>query len=94
MLGFRKIAKELGSFDIAISFRRTITSKVFLFFIKAKRKYRYKRYTKDEIHQVIRYNDFINQVTDRFTDPSNLKLYHKKINFTKPTLGINPGALP
>ena len=92
VFALKRVAKSLGKFDIALSFRRTITSKIFLFFVKAKKKYHYKRYTKDEIHQVIRYNDFINKIVKKETKPANLKLYYTKIEYKKPTLGINPGA--
>jgi heptosyltransferase-2 len=86
------LAKSLGSFDIALSFRRTFTSKFFLFFVKAKIKQNYKRYTKKEIHQVIRYNDFVNQTLKIDTTPKNLKLYFQPKKYKKRTLGINPGA--
>ena len=87
-----KIAKSLGQFEIALSFRRTITSKFFIFFLDAQKKDNYKRYTKDEKHQVIRYNDFINKSLNTNYMPSNLKLYFTPKIYTKPTLGINPGA--
>ena len=87
-----KIAKSLNSFDIAFSFRRTPASRFFLFFIRSKRRFYYKRYTKNEIHQVIRYNDFVNRSLDLDFYPSKLKLYYKANRFEKPTLGINPGA--
>jgi heptosyltransferase-2 len=86
------LAKSLGSFDIALSFRRTFTSKFFLFFVKAKIKQNYKRYTKKEIHQVIRYNDFVNRALNIKTTPKNLKLYFQPKEYEKKTLGINPGA--
>ena len=87
-----KIAKSLGTFDFAFSFRKTLSSKIFLFFLSAEKKFSYQRYTKDQLHQVIRYNDFINRALNRNLKPSNLKLYYKPKQFLKPTLGINPGA--
>ncbi|HIP11883.1 MAG TPA: glycosyltransferase family 9 protein [Arcobacter sp.] len=89
-----KLAKKVGQVDLAFSFRKNITTKILLFFINAKEKYIYARYTKDEIHQVIRYNDFINKSIDISTFPANLKIYLNKTEEikTKPTLGINPGA--
>jgi len=96
--GFRytnlfKIAKSIGSVDIAFSFRRNFTSDFLLFFIDAKEKYRYKRYTQDEIHLVIRYNDFINRSLKIDTTPKKLKIYgYEKKENSNPTLGINPGA--
>ncbi|MBI3873882.1 MAG: glycosyltransferase family 9 protein, partial [Arcobacter sp.] len=96
--GFRyanlfKIAKSVGKIDIAFSFRRNFTSTFLLFFIDAKQKYRYKRYTNEEIHLVIRYNDFINRSLKTNTTPQKLKIYgYEKKENTKLLLGINPGA--
>jgi len=92
ILNFRKIAKKMGKFDIAISFRRTITSKIFLFFVNAKKKFNYKRYDKKTKHQVIRYNDFINEIFKTSYQAGNLKLYYEKKIFINQTLGLNPGA--
>jgi len=101
--GFRytnlyKIAKSVGNVDIAFSFRRNFTSDFLLFFVDAKEKYRYKRYTQDEIHLVIRYNDFVNRSLKIKTTPQKLKIYQDennsklKIKNSSLTLGINPGA--
>ncbi len=96
--GFRyknlyKIAKSVGNVDIAYSFRRNFTSDFLLFFVDAKEKYRYRRYTQDEIHLVIRYNDFINRSLKLETTPKELKIYgYEKKENSKPLLGINPGA--
>ncbi|MFY9094233.1 ADP-heptose--LPS heptosyltransferase, partial [Aliarcobacter butzleri] len=54
------LAKSIGRVDLAISFRRSISSKFMMFFIKAKKKFNYRRLTKKEIHLCIRYNDFVN----------------------------------
>ena len=88
-----KIAKSVGDVDIAFSFRRNFTSTFLLWFVDASEKYRYKRLTHDEIHLVIRYNDFINRSLNLETTPQKLKIYgfEKKEN-TKLLLGINPGA--
>lgn len=86
------IAKTLGKFDTAFSFRRTMPSRLFLFFIDSKKRFGYKRYEKEEIHQVIRYNDFINKSLDISYSPLPLKLYYEAKIYKKPTLGINPGA--
>lgn len=96
--GFRyqnlyNIAKDIGLIDIAFSFRRNFTSDFLLFFVDAKEKYRYKRYTKDEIHLVLRYNDFVNRSLNAKTTPYKLKIYgYEKKENTKSLLGINPGA--
>lgn len=93
---YRK-AKNLGSFDLALSFRRTFTSKLFIWFSIAKQKGYYKRYTKKIIHQCIRYNDFVNTVFKSKTNPGKPVVYQrqgavKKNNKSSKLLGINPGA--
>ncbi|OCL89930.1 glycosyltransferase family 9 protein [Arcobacter porcinus] len=91
-LNLIKLAKSLGVFDIAISFRRSFTSKFLLFFINAKKKLGYKRLTKKEIHLAIRYNDFINKFLNLNNKVGDLKLYFDAFKYPKATLGINPGA--
>ena len=86
------LAKSIGKVDLAISFRRSFSSKFMMFFIKAKNKFNYKRLTKDEIHLAIRYNDFVNKVLKLNNEVGDLKLYFKPFSYSKPTLGINPGA--
>ncbi len=86
------LAKNIGRVDLAISFRRSISSKFMMFFIKAKKKFNYRRLTKKEIHLCIRYNDFVNKVLNLQNEVGDLKLYFKPFNYDKPTLGINPGA--
>lgn len=86
------LAKNIGRVDLAISFRRSISSKFMMFFIKAKKKFNYRRLTKKEIHLCIRYNDFVNKVLNLKNEVGDLKLYFKPFNYDKPTLGINPGA--
>jgi heptosyltransferase-2 len=93
-LNLRKLAKSVGTVDYAFSFRKNFTTKVLLFFINAKVKFRYKRYTKLQRHQVLRYNDFINKSLSLDTIPNKLKIYQKNVikKPTQLTLGINPGA--
>lgn len=86
------LAKSIGRVDLAISFRRSISSKFMMFFIKAKKKFNYRRLTKKEIHLCIRYNDFVNKVLNLQNEVGDLKLHFKPFNYGKPTLGINPGA--
>ncbi|MCW8838533.1 MAG: lipopolysaccharide heptosyltransferase II [Thiovulaceae bacterium] len=97
--GFRYLnlyrdAKKVGKFDIALSFRKNFTTQYLLFFLGVKKRYIYKRYTKKEIHQVIRYNDFINKSFGIQTTPGKLKIYgyEKDKNTNKKLLGLNPGA--
>ncbi|MCG3677285.1 glycosyltransferase family 9 protein [Aliarcobacter butzleri] len=86
------LAKSIGRVDLAISFRRSISSKFMMFFIKAKKKFNYRRLTKKEIHLCIRYNGFVNKVLNLQNEVGDLKLYFKPFKYGKPTLGINPGA--
>ncbi len=86
------LAKSVGEVDLAISFRRSFSSKFMLFFVKAKKKFNYKRLTKKEIHLCIRYNDFVNKVLNLNNQVGDLKLYFRPFLYAKPTLGINPGA--
>ncbi len=90
-----KLASSVGYVDIALSFRKNFTTKLFLYFIKSKNKFIYKRYSKKQIHQVIRYNDFINKSLNINTIAKDLKIYinkNNKVNGEKKLLGINPGA--
>jgi len=91
-LNLIKIAKNIGKVDLAISFRKSLSSKFMMFFVKAEKKYNYKRYTKKEIHQAIRYNDFVNKVLNLENKTGDLKLYFTPHKYPNPTLGINPGA--
>ena len=91
-LNLYKLAKRAGKVDIAFSFRRNFTTKFLLWFIDAKVKYRYKRYTKEQLHQAVRYNDFINRSLGTEYNAGDLKLYFEKKVYERATLGINPGA--
>lgn len=86
------LAKNAGVFDIALSFRRSFSSKFTIFFTKAKKKLQYRRLSKNEIHLCVRYNDFINKFLNLKTNAGELKLYQKPFAYERPTLGINPGA--
>jgi len=86
-----KTAKSLDYFDLAISFRSSFRSKVFLYFINTKQKFQFsKKYI--NMHQVEKYNTFINQALHTDYAANDLKLYVKPFHYDKPTLGINPGA--
>ena len=85
ILWLYKKAKELGSFDLAISFRSSFTSKLLLWFLKAKTKLQYKK-NYYQGHQVEKYAKFLQ------VKPKELKLYQKPYTYSRPTLGINPGA--
>jgi len=93
-LNLYKLASSVGHVDLAFSFRKNFTTKFFLFFVSSKQKFIYQRYTKEQIHQVTRYNDFINYSLNLNTKEEDLKIYIKKQEKTssKKLLGINPGA--
>lgn len=86
------VAKEVGKVDLAISFRRSFSSKFMMFFIKAEQKFSYKRLVKEQIHQAIRYNDFINHSLNLSHETLDLKLNFTPFKYKNKTLGINPGA--
>lgn len=86
------IANSLSPFNIAISFRSSFASKVLLFFLQANHKCVYRKNKKIQKHQVLRYNDFINEACHLQEDAGDLKLYMMPEKGTKATLGINPGA--
>ena len=87
-----KMAKQLRTFDMALSFRRTSTSKLLLFFIKARQKANYTRLSTEVHHQVTRYNNFVNKTLKLTSTAGALQLYFDAVAYDKPTLGINPGA--
>ncbi|PSM51719.1 heptosyltransferase II [Campylobacter blaseri] len=91
-IGLYKLAKSIGKVDLAISFRRSISSKIMMFFVKAYKKFNYKRLTKNTIHQAIRYNDFVNYALHLEHKTGDLSLKFIPFLYKKPTLGINPGA--
>ncbi len=88
-------AKSVGQVDMAFSFRKNFTTQYLLFFIGVKKRYIYKRFTKKEIHQVERYNSFINRSLGVKLDAGKLKIYgydSKGKDDAKSLLGLNPGA--
>lgn len=86
-----KIGKNIGDFDIAISFRSAFSSKLALYFIKAKKKYFFDKNQNKNEHQVLKYLKFIEKILD-FKASSNLLKLPIKAKNTKKILGINPGA--
>lgn len=87
----RRLAKDLGRFDMAISFRSSFRAALFLFFAKSKKKYLFPRsYT--DMHQVEKYVFFLQESLGEEMEPQGLKLYEEAESYPKPTLGINPGA--
>ena len=78
---------NLEKVDIAISFRSSFYSK-FLMKLKSKKSY---NFFKSYGHQVEQYSNYVNSIINQD------KIYPPKLNFipfkySKPTIGINPGA--
>jgi heptosyltransferase-2 len=87
-----KTAKSLGKFDMSFTFRQRLYPKLLQLFLNSKRKFIYKRYTKELRHQALRYNDFVNYSLKTNYDAKELKLYYTPKKYPKKTLGLNPGA--
>jgi heptosyltransferase-2 len=92
LLNLFKIAKELGQFEMAFSFRKTLFSKLLNYMIDAKKHLLYRRLQKESMHQVRFYNLFVQNSLGISAKAGDLQLYHERKVYTKPTLGINPGA--
>ncbi len=78
---------------IFISFRRSLYSK--LLGLKSKRAFFFS--SKEKIHYVQRYNNYVNRVLESLNIEFDKRVYKpqlnaKKINLKRPTIGINPGA--
>ena len=93
-----RISKKLGDFDYFFSFRNTLRSKLLNILIKSKYKFRFekKKYFDLDIHQVEKYNKFVNESLGFDEAIGKLVLFKtttktKRIN-EKPLLGINPGS--
>ncbi len=106
--GFRPLnvyrtAKILGPHDIALSFRSHLYSKLLLHLTHSKKIYQYKKNTthyslltthsgQGPVHQVEKYQAFVNTVTGRHDTPGPLRLDWPARKTPRPALGINPGA--
>ncbi len=96
-LNIYRLAKEAKEHDLAVSFRGSFYSKMLLFLTGSKTKAAFDKKkietkAKETLHQVEKYQAFINEVTKRDDLPGPLRLYHPKRSFDRPTMGINPGA--
>jgi len=91
-----KVAKKLGSFDYFFSFRGSFRSKLLKFFIKSNNKFQYDKRIYKKIHQVEKYNCFVNDSLKIKKLPGKLNIYHQntlvKNKSNLKLLGINPGA--
>ena len=90
-----QISKELGDFDLFISFRSSTRSKFLKFLISAKNKHQFDKNKYIGCHQVEKYNDFVSNSLNIALKPGKLRIY-KQNQFLDVTqrqiLGINPGA--
>ena len=94
------LIRKLGKFDKYFSFRNSIRSNLYKFFIRSNLKFKYKRNSFQNSHQVDKYNKFINKSLNIDPPIRSLTIYSyptlkdasKEIIKNKPTLGINPGA--
>ena len=58
LLKLRKMAKNLGEFECAISFRSAFSARILLFFLRAKRKFCFDKRQNANAHQVLKYLAF------------------------------------
>ena len=91
---FYQTAKSFEEFDIFLSFRSSLRSKIFKFFISSKSKYQFDKKIYNEGHQVEKYNNFINDSLQIKTIAGKLILHNENQSKDKKNklLGINPGA--
>ena len=88
-----KISRDLGNFDAFFSFRSSIRSKFLKFLISAKKKYQFDKNKYQNLHQVEKYNDFVNDSLNTNFPAGKLTL--STINHqpsTNKAVGLNPGA--
>jgi heptosyltransferase II len=90
-----KTSRKIGQFDYYFSLRNSIRSKVFKYLISSKKKYQFDGGSKNNLHLVEKYNNFLNKSININLLAGNLKINNKDfqtLTKTKPLLGINPGA--
>ena len=86
--------KSFGEFDVFLSFRGSIRSKLIKFCISSTSKYQFNKNKYSKNHQVEKYNNFINDSLKINTIASRLILHTEKKSKSgkNKLLGINPGA--
>jgi heptosyltransferase II len=90
-----KTTKNLGKFDIFFSFRGSIRSKVFQILVLSSHKYKFSKNKYLNMHQVEKYNTFINDSINHEYKAGKLTLYTENRSLSQKSsrvLGINPGA--
>lgn len=90
-LNLAKTARNLGEFDIALSFRSSFASSFLLFFLKAKQKFKFQKQNL-KLHQVLKYLNFAQKSLNLKNTQDSLKLYFTPYKFDKKILALNPGA--
>lgn len=85
-----KLARSIKS-DIFVSFRSSFYTKLLNTFVKAEKKFYYKK-SKSNKHQVLKYLDLILTNFDCKVQNEDLKLYFNPEQNSKKLLGLNPGA--
>lgn len=89
-----QIKNGLGQFDAYFSFRSSLRSSIFKFFVQSKNKFQFHHKNFKKRHQVQKYIDFVNESLNIEFPAGELNihsLYSKKKSTSK-ILGINPGG--
>jgi len=89
-----KLVASLDEFDVFISFRSSFRSRILKFFVNSKQKYHFDKRKFINVHQVEKYNNFINESLSINYAPGGLSIFscnENKVQNNK-ILGINPGA--
>jgi heptosyltransferase II len=91
---FYNILKKFGEFDKFLSFRSSYRSKLIKALIRSKNKYQFNKNKYNQLHQVEKYNEFVNDSFNLRYIPGKLKLYaeNRDKNKKNKLLGVNPGA--
>jgi len=94
-LNLYRYAGKIGRVDLALSFRSNFGTKFLFWFLDSPQKCIYRKEKNIELHQVQRYNDYVNSCLGLKSAPGTLKIYQKQVSSKKSagkTVGINPGA--
>ena len=94
-LSLFRLSKDLGRFDNYFSFRGSIRSKIFKFLISSDHKYQFEKDMYEGLHQVEKYNSFINDSLKVNFKPGKLLINNAVRATVKEStriVGINPGA--
>ncbi len=74
LLNLRKLAKNLGEFDYAFSFRSASSARILLFFLRAKHKFIFDKKQNKDAHQVLKYLAFVENALNLKANSSELFL--------------------